>query len=141
MTSVIATLNGIYDKHGVLTPSLVVDTARPVGAPLHDRFEWDDAVAGEEYRKVQAGQLIRSVKIRFDTGESRSEPMRAFLPVRVAGSGPAEFVPAVKALGDPVSRELVLKDFRRILLGLRSRYSQLEEYSSYVKEVLLDGVS
>jgi hypothetical protein len=43
-------LQSIYDEQGVLTPALVVETARDENHPLHASFEWDDGIAGEKYR-------------------------------------------------------------------------------------------
>ena len=33
-----------------LTPELVVEDARPEESPLHAHFEWDDQIAGEQFR-------------------------------------------------------------------------------------------
>lgn len=46
-----------------VTPSTVVDVARPDDAPLHPCFEWNDHKAAEEHRKAQARNLIRSVRV------------------------------------------------------------------------------
>jgi len=51
------------EREGRLSPNDVVDDARSPDSPLHDYFEWDDTAAAEKYRKVQARQLIRSVKV------------------------------------------------------------------------------
>ena len=40
---------------GVLTPSAVVESARDEGSPLHDKFEWDDGVAAEAWRRYLDG--------------------------------------------------------------------------------------
>jgi hypothetical protein len=44
---------------GVLRAADVVATARDPAHPLHSRFTWDDAEAGEQYRLWQARELIR----------------------------------------------------------------------------------
>ena len=59
-------LQRIEQKYGYLTPEFVVDEARPEGSPIHSRFEWDDSVAGEAYRRGQARQLIRIVVVKND---------------------------------------------------------------------------
>lgn len=58
-----AEINRIYQRHGTLTPNLVVDVARDPKSVLHDWFEWDDKKAGEAHRIHQARQLITSVKL------------------------------------------------------------------------------
>jgi hypothetical protein len=52
-------LKSIFEVNRELTPKIVVNAARKKDSPLHDRFEWNNAVAGEKYREVQAAELIR----------------------------------------------------------------------------------
>lgn len=62
----------------------VLDAARHPDSELHQYFEWDDDVAAEQYRRLQAGQLIRSVTIEvIDRSSGSNEPkaVRAFLNV------------------------------------------------------------
>lgn len=68
-----AELARIYTQHGELKTKQVVDEARPEDAALHPAFEWDDDVAGERYREIQARSLIRAIEIvNPKTQESRS---------------------------------------------------------------------
>lgn len=46
-----------------LNPRDIVEESRPNDAVLHSFFEWDDAVAAEEHRVLQARRLSRSVYI------------------------------------------------------------------------------
>ena len=46
-----------------LTAQNLVDVSKPKDAPLHDAFEWDNKVAGNEWRKHQARNLIHSLMI------------------------------------------------------------------------------
>ena len=73
MSDLRSALTASYIRNGQLTPQIVVDEARPETAPLHDRFEWDDATAGEAYRRTQAADLIRSVRIVFTDKEPSGE--------------------------------------------------------------------
>lgn len=66
-----AILQGIYDANGILTSKLVVDEARDPKNPLHDRFEWDDGIAGEAFRMDQARTLIRSFRVVVRTEVAR----------------------------------------------------------------------
>lgn len=75
-TATLDALRAIYAQNdGVLTPAAVVEASRPEDAPLHDRFEWDDSIAGPRYREVQAAQIIRSVHIPVITDTERG-PVR-----------------------------------------------------------------
>ena len=41
----------------------VLETARAPTSVLHGEFEWDDSVASERYRLIQARHLIRSIEV------------------------------------------------------------------------------
>jgi hypothetical protein len=65
----------IQAEHGSLTPQSVVDESRPDDAPLHPAFEWDDSIAGERYRHIQASDLIKTVEvIRPEPDGPKTEP-------------------------------------------------------------------
>jgi hypothetical protein len=89
-TGLAAILQNIYEANGhELTPAAVVEASRPADAPLHHRFEWDDSIAGERYREVQAAQIIRSVKVtRITDTERGAVPVRAFLAVGETSDDP-----------------------------------------------------
>ena len=61
----------IYDKHGKVTTTLVLDAAGDPGSPLHDHFEWDDTEAGHRYRLIQSRNLIRTVRIVYNDEPER----------------------------------------------------------------------
>lgn len=46
-----------------LRPADVVEAARPLTAPLHPAFEWDNKAAAEQYRLYQARHMVRSVRV------------------------------------------------------------------------------
>ena len=77
-------LTRLHDKYGNLKPQVVVDEARDEGSPIHDRFEWDDTKAGEEFRLGQARKLIRVVVTMGPKG--KTTPM--FVHVTDADEGP-----------------------------------------------------
>ena len=51
--------------NGELHPADLVNASRSEDAPLHNEFEWDDNVASEKYREIQAGRIIRSVSVKI----------------------------------------------------------------------------
>lgn len=68
-------LERIKAKRGQLDPQGIVHEARPEDAPLHPVFEWDNAIAAESYRCVQARDLIKTVEvIQPEVAQRRSEP-------------------------------------------------------------------
>ena len=129
-------LQGIYDQRGELTAEIVVEVARDENHPLHERFEWDDAAAGEQWRKHQAAELIRSVKVVYreatETEEART--VRAFHAVR--GPKGQAYQPAEKVAEDPFTRQLVLNDMEREWLAFKRRYERFTEFTAMVRRDL-----
>lgn len=62
-------LDRIRTKNGTLTPDAVVEESRPVKAPLHRAFEWDDQKAATQFRRHQATTLIRALVV-IETNET-----------------------------------------------------------------------
>lgn len=129
-------LQAVYDQHRKLTPALVVDEARPEEHPLHGRFEWDDSVAGEAWRRQQAHELIRSVKVVYREADESGpqQHVRAFHAVRSAAGHVYE--PVEKVVEDPFTTKLVLSDMEREWRTLRSRYENFAEFTAMVRRDL-----
>jgi hypothetical protein len=134
-------LQAIYDQQGQLTPRLVVDQARDASHPLHDRFEWNDAVAGEAWRRQQAHEMIRSVRVvyREATDETPEKSVRAFHAVRSEKGHVYE--PAEKVAGDPFMARLVLNDMEREWRALKARYHQFDEFYQMIRRDLDEGAA
>lgn len=135
MADLRGTLAHYYQKHGELTPQIVVDEARPKNSPLHNRFEWDDKVAGEAYRRVQAAELIRSVRITFAderTGERKS--IRAFHSVREAGDAErGGYAPTEEIVQDELATKILKQAFKREIADLKRKYGHLEDFIEWVR--------
>jgi len=66
-------LERIKHRDGTITAPAVVDEARPEDAVLHPAFEWQDPVAAEQYRLIQARTLIK--RVRVICPEATQEPV------------------------------------------------------------------
>lgn len=76
-----------------LTAGNLVDISRPQDAPLHDYFEWDDAIAGEEWRKSQARHLINCIVYREEKSEEeKTEPVRAYYTIAEGKYEPTQVI-------------------------------------------------
>ncbi len=128
-TSLLTELQAIRDQHGTLTPELVVDVARDPDHPLHSRFEWDDGVAAEKWRREQAGQLLRVVR---EVDPTLPNDLRAFVAVKGKDTHRAEYVPVRQAMSDEFTRKLVLADMEREWKSLRRRYQHMAEFAALV---------
>lgn len=90
-------LTRIQADRGRLTPESVVDESRPDDAPLHPAFEWNDSVAGERYRHIQARDLIKTVEV-IQPAKDGPRPEPAYVNVSRKA---AEYQPMVQAVKSP----------------------------------------
>lgn len=128
-------LQTIYDRHGMLTPGLVVEVARPENHPLHNRiFDRDLEEAAESWYLHKAETLIRSVKVRRTLPSGRRVDVRAFSPVRL--EQPGVYDPLDKIEQDPVSAAVLLAAAKRMWEDLYTRYGHLEELLTIIKRDL-----
>lgn len=58
-----------------ITPQNVLNLARNENSVIHNDFEWNDTVAGERYRLIQARKMIQNFVIVQQ--DSEAEPVRA----------------------------------------------------------------
>ncbi|MDF3280445.1 hypothetical protein [Gordonia sp. N1V] len=139
MSDLRAHLTSLYVERGQLTPQDVVDDARPTDSPLHHRFEWNDALAGEAYRRVQAQQLIRSVKISFPESAPVTErrSVRAFSSVRGGDKPETEgYAPTEEVIANDFGRKVLLRDLEREIASLKRKYGHLKEFAALMTEAV-----
>jgi hypothetical protein len=133
-------LEEVRAGYGYLSPETVVRAARTAGTDaeklLRDRLEWDDAVAGEAYRRQQAHELIRSVRVVYKDAspDGPEQSVRAFQAVRRERGFVYE--PSEEVAADPFTRRLVLADMEREWRALHARYSAFEEFAAIVRATL-----
>ncbi len=132
-------LESIVERHGAITPGLLVRESRPEDAPLHDEFEWDDSVAAECYREQQASYVIRSITVTVDVPEREDIYVRAFVSVvPLDGSGAESsdgdesrrvYLRTVDALADPGYRRQVLEQALKEAEAWQRKYAELQEFA------------
>lgn len=125
---------------GRLTPATVVDAARAADHPLHHRFEWDDSVASEAYRRVQAAELIRSCRITY-TSPATNEPrsVRAFHSTIRPDHATPVYEPLEEIVTDDVARQVLIAEMRRDWARFQARYSHLAEYIELIEQAAKDA--
>ncbi len=121
-------LERIRTKHnGRLEPDWVVHAAKKEVNPLHPLFEWDDNVAAQHYRVVQARQVIRSIDVVIEQAE-KPKPIRAF--VSVVRDRDQSYTSVSHAMSDPELRRQVLLAALGELEAWRKRYAELVELAN-----------
>jgi hypothetical protein len=129
-----AELRKIRDEYGDLRRRTIVNVARDPDHPLHSRFEWDDRVAGDRYRLVQAGELIRSVTVKYtDRGGEAREIHEWHSVVR---DGSRAYEPVDEIAEDPVTMKILLREMQRDWRALRTRYGHLKEFWEMIQSGL-----
>lgn len=127
--TIIDELNQVKSKNGfnILVPKEVVEFARDENTELHSKFEWDDSIAGEQYRIYQARNLIRTVIIK-DSGIDKS--IHAFVslsPDRENEGGGYRGIYDV--LENTNWRKQMLQDAMNELKSFEEKYKLLSELS------------
>jgi len=115
-----AELNRLAKQNGgKITPRMIVDAARDENSPLHDYFEWNDDVAAERYREMQARTLLRSVTLKVSTETKRFDVNQY---IRDPEAKPQDqgyvSVTAIRSQQD-LARDALLAEFDRAAANLR----------------------
>lgn len=108
------------EREGRLTAKELVNESRPIDAPLHDEFEWNDGVAGELWREQQARKLINSVVVVADA----KKPQRCFFNISVTEP---KYFAIETILNEQDKRSALLQTAKRELNAFKAKYEQLEE--------------
>ena len=124
----------IQKEHGVTTPSAVVDASRTEDAPLHPVFEWRDEVAAEGYRKWQARNLIKSVRVvEQRDGADVQAPVYVHVPTATVTNGddgikqtPAGYQPVSVVVQRPDMYASALSELQRKIGSAREALASLQ---------------
>ncbi len=123
------------ERGGLINQSDVVDEASTSEyEAFRDYFEWDDEIAGEEYRFVQAGQLLRSVIIvREDSPIEEEKTIRAF--VNVQTSTARGYADIIAVMSDTDLRRQVVRRAFRELRAWRDKYEELMDFAEVFEAI------
>ena len=124
--AVVAELKRIAKANGgLLQPETVVEESRDEDSPLHSRFQWDDTVAGQQYRIWQARQLIRvTVEVLAGTEET-TEVFVSLTTDRERESG--GYRTMVSVLSNNDMRSQLLEDAKNEMRLFENKYAKLTE--------------
>ena len=114
-----------------LTPENVVEEARPVSSPIHNDFEWNDALAAEQYRQVQARTLIRNITV---IAEENDEPTKAFVSINTREES-REYLPIKTVLADDDYTEQMMKNAEIEWSHFRQKYSSVKKLRTRVEQM------
>ena len=120
-SKVLDELSELGDEYSL---SDVVEKAKDKNSEMHSIFEWDDSVAGEEYRKIQAGKMVRNlVIVRNDETEEKTN-VRYFVST---GKRDSTYTPTRLVIRNQDAYEELLERAYAELRAFKEKYSTLSE--------------
>lgn len=120
-SKVLDELSELGDEYSL---SDVVKKAKDKNSEMHSIFEWDDSVAGEEYRKIQAGKMVRNlVIVRNDETEEKTN-VRYFVST---GKKDSTYTPTRLVIRNQDAYEQLLERAYAELRAFKEKYSTLSE--------------
>jgi hypothetical protein len=122
------------ENGGAVNARNVVDAATPEESPLHPAFEWNDAVAADQYRLEQGRLMIRSIRVVY-AEDPKCQPVRAFVTLRTPEQDAASARATEDVMKDPALRSQLLSDCLRQLVSLRVKYRQFQELAIVFREI------
>jgi hypothetical protein len=127
-------LSRLHKKHGRLTPEILVTEAKNPKNPLHNRFEWKNAIAAEKFRLQQARDIIECSRFVFQLQQERNVvlelEMRSFLPT---GEKTAKYNTRNQVLSSTVQRKAFIEERMIALRGWAKSVADIQELQPIVK--------
>lgn len=120
----------------VTREDLLADAKNPK-SPLHDAFEWDDKIAGHQFRLQQAGYILRALVVVKDEGKAQEKTVRAFVNVR-EDKKPI-YVGQARVLTEEDLRLQVVGKGVKELLAWCDKYEDLAELSPIAVKIRKDA--
>lgn len=136
-------LNTIRKKNkGKLTKDAIVAAAKADSHVLHPLFEWEDSIAALEYRRLQAGKLIRSIEVVYEELPDSSTRAFEIQALNSTDAGKTEFAPTVEVLANAESRDRLIAEAIRFAMQFRRRFGHLRELENVMAaiETFIDNV-
>jgi len=118
----------IRRKHkGILNPKDVVEFARNSDTALHQEFEWNDKIAGDAYRILQAREVIRT---RVTVLTPDTKPVRAYVSLPNDRKSNGGYRRINDVLEKPAWREQLLKNAMADMRAFQTKYAVLKELAN-----------
>ena len=112
---------------GKVTPQEVLEKARDENSELHKCFEWDDAVAGENWRKQQARMIVCNL-VYVDNEKKEPSKLRVFYQ-----SEEREYKPVKFTLQKKDEYQELLERALKELHAFKEKYKMLTELDEIMK--------
>ena len=118
-------LDELRVKEGCIKPESVVEIAKDPNHPMHKLFEWDDSVAGYQYRVYQARLIIN--RITVDLIDVSTDAYEMFVPVTATNSRKRGYYSVSEIMSDEEMRKQVLQQALSLARYWMDKYKQYSE--------------
>jgi hypothetical protein len=112
----------------------VVNYATNENTELHKCFEWDDKIAGEKYRLVQANSIICSISIVTD--EKELDSTRAYVNIKTGDSG-RKFKNIAEVIDNDDEYQQLINKAKEEFENCKEKYEKILKLKD-LKEILFD---
>lgn len=113
-------------------PKDLVRYARDESSELHKCFEWDDGIAGEKYRELQAQKVLQLLVITPKVEEKEPVSYRIFVNT---GDNSGKYKPLPLVVKRSDEYESLLKMAKRELQAFKKKYEMLKELEGIFNEI------
>ena len=109
-----------WDEHQIL------DAAKSPKSALHSHFEWDDTVAGHQFRLSQARHLMRVIRVEISTGQT----VRKFhkVDLTIDGEPTRKYIEYTRVRASKVHRESIVEQARQQLVLFAMSYAKYRDF-------------
>lgn len=131
-----------HENNGELDIDYAVESSRDKTSPFHNELEWNDKIAGHEYRKNQMRYFVRSIEV---VREDIKTPIRVYESIKVERVVEDEddsknkhrhvFKSTEEILSDESGRAQLLSQAIRDALAFRRRYAALSELANIITAI------
>lgn len=125
----------IERRDGSISSSSLVEEARDESSEIHALFEWDDKIAGEQWRLQQAKIVLSCLKVTVkDSDDEMPRKIRAFVntnPERSKGV----YMNIEDAMSNYDTRNGVILRAKKELMAFLDKYSSIKELDELVIEI------
>lgn len=112
-----------------ITPQEVLEKAKDENTELHKCFEWNDGIAAEKYRLIQARTIITNLV--FVPKKENEDPVRCFQITSEART----YQPTKCFIVQDDEYQYLLKRAKAELESFRRRYKTISELESIFEEI------
>lgn len=119
-----------YEEIGTdgITPQEIVEIARNEDSELHKCFEWDDSIAAEKYRIMQARTILLNLVV---VNKPKDEPVRVY---QISATKNV-YQPTTFFMKNPTEYQTLLSRAMGELRSIQKRYSQLAELETVFEAI------